>query len=81
MTIEEFWNQAFLAALTRLQCDEAEQEADRATERCIAHWRRNAKTWAPDVLVKWQDQDIANIKHNRIFREDVVPSESAARCE
>ena len=69
MTIEEFWNQAFLAALTRLPVDDAKEEADKATEKCISHWRSKGSTWAPDVLVRWQDQNVANIKSNRFTRD------------
>lgn len=69
MQIEAFWNQAFLAALCRLPVDDAKLEADKATDACIAHWRANAKHWAPDHLVRWQDQDIANIKSNRFVNE------------
>ena len=35
MKIEKFWSQAFLAALTRLPAEQAETEADIATDLCI----------------------------------------------
>lgn len=41
MTIEEFWNSAFLAALHRLPVAEAKKEADDATNTCIDHWHAN----------------------------------------
>lgn len=54
MTIAEFWNQAFIAGLTRLPADQAKKEADAALAIAIEHWRAVAKdrgalvaTWAP----------------------------------
>jgi hypothetical protein len=57
MTIEEFWNQAFLAALNRVAAKEAKIEADTATELCILHWQElKYKYYQPPM--KWQRQDI-----------------------
>ena len=61
MKIEKFWNQAFLAALTRLPPNKAKKEADEATKLCIKHWQSNRKNWAPPALVRWQDHQIALI--------------------
>lgn len=36
---QEFWNQAFLAALSHLPAREAKREADLAVELYISHWR------------------------------------------
>lgn len=49
MTIEEFWNQAFLAALHRLPINDAKKVADEATNVCIDHWHLN-----------WQNRSLAN---------------------
>lgn len=60
MTIEEFWNRAFLASLTRLQADEAKEEADKALQLCIDKWQGNNMNWAlyPPL---WQKQDVAHV--------------------
>lgn len=59
MKIQEFWNHAYLACLTRLPPVEAEIEATQATDRCIAYWNSNmeryARTTNPPL---WKDQDI-----------------------
>lgn len=65
MTIEEFWNRAFLAALSRLPVAEAKIEADRSTEVCIAHWQSNIYNWAVEHPQRWQDQDIAEVPRLR----------------
>ncbi|MBZ2680748.1 hypothetical protein IPR78_12090 [Xanthomonas perforans] len=59
MKVEQFWNKAFLAALTRLSAEEAKAEADKATELCIGHWQRHELHWAPLSVPKWKDQDIS----------------------
>lgn len=61
MTIEEFWNQAFLAALARLPLKRAKKEADDATKLCIAHWQEHDIHWAPNYLTLWKDQKIAQV--------------------
>ena len=70
MTIEEFWNRAFLAALARLAPDDAKLDADLATDLCIKHWSENIRHFAPDHLVKWQEQDISNIRQARFVNLD-----------
>ena len=60
MTIEEFWNQAFISCLIRLPAEEAKTEADKATEICILHWNSlHAKYQQPPT--KWQKQDIGKV--------------------
>jgi hypothetical protein len=49
MTIEEFWNNAFLAALHRLPVPDAKKEADEATNVCIDHWHAN-----------WENRSLVN---------------------
>jgi hypothetical protein len=61
MTIEDFWNQAFLAALGRLPATQAKKEADTATKLCVEHWQSNATTWAPPTLRRWQAQDVCHV--------------------
>ncbi|MBO9837790.1 hypothetical protein [Xanthomonas phaseoli] len=65
MKVEQFWNKAFLAALTRLPADEAKAEADKATELCISHWQNNATNYAFNYLVAWKEQDISKIPYRR----------------
>ena len=58
MNIEDFWNQALLAALARLPAARAKQEADRATLMCIDHWKTHQAEYAPQYLTRWQHQEI-----------------------
>lgn len=58
MNIEDFWNQAFLAALSRLPAAKAKKEADLATLMCIDHWKAHQREYAPQYLTKWQHQEI-----------------------
>lgn len=62
MTIEEFWNQAFLAALGRCSADEAKSEADRALLLCVAHWQRQEKNWST-APVLWRTQPVHDVAH------------------
>lgn len=39
MTVSKFWNQAFIAALTRLPAEQAKIEADKALAIAIEHWQ------------------------------------------
>lgn len=64
MKIEEFWNQAFLAALGRLPAAEAKSEADVATQLCIEHWQAHHFHWAPQNLLRWQEQEITYVPGN-----------------
>lgn len=59
MKIEKFWNQAYLAALTRLPPKKAKKEADEALIVCIEHWQSNRTNLAPRALLRWQHQDVA----------------------
>lgn len=60
MTIEDFWNQAFIACLTRLPVDEAKKEADMALSLCIKHWDSNKEKYTP-FYNKWQSQKIGDV--------------------
>jgi hypothetical protein len=46
---QEFWNQAFLAALSHLPAQEAKREADLAVELCILHWQNDRSAQANRV--------------------------------
>lgn len=59
MTINDFWNQAFISALARLPADEARKEADIATEMCIEQWQKKRCDYAPSFTALWQSQDIS----------------------
>lgn len=61
MKVDKFWNQAFLAALSRLPAHEAKIEADLATELCISHWQSHACDWAEPREILWQNQRITKI--------------------
>ncbi len=61
MKIEKFWNQAFLAALTRLPAAEAKEEADLATELCIEKWHTLRYAWSRPSVIKWKDQEISDV--------------------
>lgn len=58
MKVEQFWNKAFLAALTRLPADEARAEADRATELCIRRWQSFTHDWRPSHIERWRRENI-----------------------
>lgn len=60
MTIEQFWNQAFLSSLTRLPAEEAKEEADKALDICIHHWNSKCYDWAP-VPQLWQEQHVGYV--------------------
>lgn len=62
MTIEEFWNSAFLAALSRLSPKDAKKAADEATQLCIDHWHANCYNYSPSNFPLLQDVDIANVR-------------------
>lgn len=60
MTIEDFWNQAFLSALTRCPAEEAKEEANRALEICIEHWQERNQTWS-GMPILWQQQQVGHV--------------------
>lgn len=62
MSIEEFWNRAFLAALSRLPPEQAKVDADQATAVCIEHWQSNIYNFSPANFPRVQDVDIANVR-------------------
>lgn len=76
MKIEEFWNQAFLAALTRLPPAKAKLDADTATQMCIAQWQANDTHWAPQYLTLWQDQEIAHVP---VILSDMLRANAASK--
>jgi hypothetical protein len=59
MRIQDFWNQAFLAALTRLPANEARDEADRATLIGIEQWGTGiTRRWRSSFTRKWRKTSI-----------------------
>lgn len=78
MTIEEFWNRAFLAALTRLSVAQAKAEADEATQVCIHQWQSSIPRLAPERPSRWQDQDIGDVP--RLWTSDPNPIKGADRA-
>lgn len=61
MTIEKFWNQAFLAALQRLPVADAKKEADLATKTCMEHWHKNWTNRSLENAPRVQKVDIASV--------------------
>jgi hypothetical protein len=66
MTVEEFWNRAYLAALARCDPERAKQDADRALEHCIEQWQSHRQRWS-GMPVLWKNQDVADVPK---FREE-----------
>lgn len=58
MTIEEFWNRAFLSALARLPAEDALKEATKATGLCIEHWNMARNHRVCPTVSLWKDQQI-----------------------
>ena len=61
MEVGEFWNQAFLAALTRLPADNARQEANAATALCIRQWQPDTYRWHQKFIKLWATADICEM--------------------
>jgi len=61
VNIEDFWNAAFLAALSRLPAKQAKKEADVALDLCVVHWQEHFHHWAPQYKTRWQEQQVANV--------------------
>lgn len=59
MTIEDFWNKAFIASLGRIDAVQAKIQADIATKICIAHWSQHHSTWITHVE-SWKDQPVSS---------------------
>lgn len=64
MTIEDFWNQAFLSALIRLPAQDAKKEADTALQIGIDHWQSKNLSWATYPPL-WQAQDMAHVPRRK----------------
>lgn len=47
MTVSDFWNHAFLAALSRVEPESARREADLALRLAISHWQKAPTTLMP----------------------------------
>ncbi|MBB4732464.1 hypothetical protein [Xanthomonas arboricola] len=63
MTIEEFWNRAFLAALTRLPVDEAVIEANAAVRVAISNWQEHIHDYVQPGRL-WKDQNISGVPYD-----------------
>ncbi|MBO9719165.1 MULTISPECIES: hypothetical protein [Xanthomonas] len=61
MKIEDFWNQAFIAALTRLPVEQAKKEATDALNACIDHWNEEGRQYFPQLPQRWSDAEITSI--------------------
>lgn len=73
MTIEEFWNRAFLAALCRLPVADAKKEADEATQVCIDHWHANWQNRSYENAPRVQDIDIGSVYKPADKDGNVIP--------
>ncbi len=58
MTIEDFWTQAFLAALARVPAEEAKKQADIATKLCIERWQPQVWRWHSEFAMQWRNTSI-----------------------
>lgn len=65
MSISEFWNQAFISALSRLPAPEAKEEADAALELCILHWQDQSERLLMPVPQIWAQGDVTQIPFHR----------------
>lgn len=67
MTVSKFWNQAFIAALTRLPAEQAKIEADKALEIAIEHWQSvmDQKGAAVPQWVLYADMRMEDIRKQR----------------
>lgn len=79
MTIEDFWNSAFLAALGRLPVAEAKREADLATKTCIEHWHRNWENRSLENAPRVQKVDIASVFLPIDNNGEIIPGMFALR--
>ena len=61
MTVAEFWNQAFLAALTRVSAREAALEADRALDACVSKWQPINGGLFSSEAIHWQHASVLNL--------------------
>lgn len=69
MTIEEFWNQAFLSCLTRLPAEEARIEADKATQICVGHWGNYLHKWVHySASLKDEQISSSNVYDHPLFK-------------
>ncbi|HGO6128946.1 TPA: hypothetical protein ACK3RK_007544 [Burkholderia cepacia] len=60
MTIEEFWNQAFLSSLTRLAVDDAKKCADEALEIALTHWKNTPMRTATVITsLSYRDTELS----------------------
>lgn len=65
MRIQDFWNQAFIAALGRLPLHEAKAEADGALALCIEHWQQHSERLMMPVPHQWADGDVTLVRFTR----------------
>jgi hypothetical protein len=61
MKIEQFWNQAFLAALTRLSATEAKEEADAALALCLKHWIKERSFIFAPMPQNWAEAELDSV--------------------
>lgn len=73
MIIEDFWNQAFIAALSRLPVAEAKKEADLATNTCIDHWHANWQNRSLENAPRVQDIEIGSVYKPADKDGNVIP--------
>lgn len=74
MTIQEFWNQAFLANMHRLSPEKAKLAADAALEICIQHWHSKCYEWSPAPQL-WQEQHVGYVNMPADIRSENINSD------
>lgn len=65
MTISDFWNQAFIAALSRLPASAAKEEADAALELSIQHWQAQSERLVLPLPQAWSEGDVTQVPFRR----------------
>lgn len=59
MSIEEFWNQAFIACLARTDVLNAKNEADKALDICLNKWKDYQYEWVHSSQL-WKNQPVGS---------------------
>lgn len=76
-TKKEFWMEAYLAALHRVDAKAAEQEADEALKRCDEKWQH--RSLGPSVAY-WHDYPVGiNPGPEQVLPEDVYDQDDEWR--
>ena len=64
MTVAEFWNNAFISALSRVAAVDAREEANTALELAIQHWQESARGMEP-TWTRYSDLSLSDVQKPR----------------